>query len=460
MSTTSHKLKAVRRTEVRKIKSHARRRLAPRPYLNGADFSEFQAKIDWTKIAAQKLDFCFLRASHGAVADIMFASHRQNAALIKLRAGFYHFFNPTVSVAAQLKVFLQTVGVLIDTDLPPVVDLESPALYAKIPLKNRLPLIMSFVQGVEKALGVKPIIYCSRNFVAETLAGPGIDTSVLGLYGLWLAEYGVPVGQAPTLPATWSRWAFYQYTDTGSLDGITGHVDRDYFQGTLAELLQLRTQLKSSATIARSSLADFAMTRELARLAEAGMSASLAQMHEWRESERLGRLLDRSNLALVMPDSESATSEAAVASITSIFSGLDVADILAMCFSEKAVQLILEHSYNDYLFWKHVACGLQNMKCARRRLPIGVQHQRQEMFTRTPFGLLNSPEFESNMEKLRKTIAGHNGSFDPEQALHGAYAFELIQSGFVLLKAHSSESAESESARLVINPMWFHLLGS
>jgi len=246
MSITSQTVKAVRRTEVPKTRSDKRRRLSPRPYLDGADFSEFQPKIDWTKIAAQKLDFCFLRASHGAVADIMFASHRQNAAQIKLRAGFYHFFNPTVSVAAQLKTFLQAVGHLADSDLPPVIDLETPALYAKIPVKNRLPLIMSFIQAVEKALGVKPLIYCSRDFVSGTLAGSGVDTSVLGLYALWLAEYRVPAGSAPTLPSIWSRWTFHQYTDTGSLDGITGHVDRDYFQGTLAELLQLRTQLKSA----------------------------------------------------------------------------------------------------------------------------------------------------------------------------------------------------------------------
>jgi lysozyme len=425
------------------------------PYLNGADFSEFQPEIDWTKIAAQKLDFCFLRASHGSVADIMFASHRQNAALIKLPAGFYHFFNPTVAVATQLKVFLEAVGSLTDSDLPPVIDLEKASLYAKIPIKKRLPLIMSFIQGIEKALGVKPIIYCSRDFVAGTLAGAGVDTSVLGLYLLWLAEYELPAGEAPTLPATWTRWAFYQYTETGSLDGITGNVDRDYFQGTLAELLQLRTQLKSSVAIARSSLADFAMTRELIRLAEACMLANYSHMHEWCESERLARLFDRSKLALAMPESFSRSSDL---SVTSIFSGLDVADILALCFSEKAVQLILKHSYNDYLLWQHVANGLQNIKSTRRRLPVGVQHLRQQMFAQPPFGKLGSPEFKSKMERLQKVIAGQNGDFDPELALHGAYAFELIKSGLVLVKTPSPETAQIESSILVINPMWSHLL--
>lgn len=64
------------------------------------------------------------------------------------------------------------------------------------------------------------------------------------------------------------------------------------------------------------------------------------------------------------------------------------------------------------------------------------------------------------MKLLRKVIAGQNGSFDPEQALHGAYAFELVKSGFVLVKAPSAENAESESLQLVINPMWSHLLNS
>ena len=33
--------------------------------LNGADISEFQPKVDWTQVKSQKLDFIFLRASHG-----------------------------------------------------------------------------------------------------------------------------------------------------------------------------------------------------------------------------------------------------------------------------------------------------------------------------------------------------------------------------------------------------------
>ena len=127
----------------------------------------------------------------------MFASHRAGAASIDLQAGHYHFFNPTISVAVQVKVFVQAVGKLANTDLPPVIDLETPSLYAKIPLAKRLPLIMSFVLAVEKAFGVKPLIYCNRTFVSGTLAGPGIDTSVLGAYMLYLGRIWRACRQRP-----------------------------------------------------------------------------------------------------------------------------------------------------------------------------------------------------------------------------------------------------------------------
>ena len=205
----------------------------------------------------------------------------------------------------------------------------------------------------------------------------------------------------------------------------------------------------------RTGLAEFAMARELSKVAQAGMSANYSQMFEWREPARSARLQDRTAIAQSMLDEQSLSVDAPV---SAIFAGLDIADVLSMCFSEKAVQLILEHSYNDYLLWKHVACGLQNLKRGPRKLPIGVSHQRRQMFDNTPFGVIGSTEFAGGMERLRKAAAGDKSGFNPELALRGAYAYELIQSGFVLLKTPASGSAEPESPQLVISPMWSHLL--
>jgi len=40
----------------------------------------------------------------------------------------------------------------------------------------------------------------------------------------------------PTLPPAWGRLRFWQYSSTGKVSGISGNVDLDIYNGTLAEL--------------------------------------------------------------------------------------------------------------------------------------------------------------------------------------------------------------------------------
>ena len=369
-------------------------------FLRGADFSEFQSTIDWTKIAAAKLSFCFLRASHGDVVDKLFATHRKNAASINLPAGAYHFFNPTVSVASQISTFVSTVGSLKVTDLPPVVDLETPSLYAKIAPGKRLALVMQFVTAIEKALGSEVIIYCSRDFVADVLAAPGVDLSVLGDRLLWLAAYGIAAGKQPTLPATWLRFAFWQYSDTGSLSGINGSVDLDYFNGTATQLSQLRSHSKPSNRRNLSRQSGRVMKQELAALAESGMKSNYKQMHELAESGRQSRLRDVNACDGAIVDG-------------GIFAGLNVADILSLCFTDAALRFILTHAYNDYLLFQHVANSLQNLPGGSLSLPIELKHVRRQLLSNTPFGELHSQECKEKVVLLKKLTAGNGGRFDP-----------------------------------------------
>ncbi|HCN7007097.1 TPA: hypothetical protein N6134_005060, partial [Escherichia coli] len=45
-------------------------------------------------------------------------------------------------------------------------------------------------------------------------------------YSLWLAQYD---GSEPTDEVIWDTWAGWQYTDTGSIEGVNGDVDLNRF---------------------------------------------------------------------------------------------------------------------------------------------------------------------------------------------------------------------------------------
>jgi GH25 family lysozyme M1 (1,4-beta-N-acetylmuramidase) len=50
---------------------------------------------------------------------------------------------------------------------------------------------------------------------------------------LWVAHWGVT---HPLVPGSWSDYTFWQYSDSGSVAGISGAVDLDEFHGDKADL--------------------------------------------------------------------------------------------------------------------------------------------------------------------------------------------------------------------------------
>jgi GH25 family lysozyme M1 (1,4-beta-N-acetylmuramidase) len=53
---------------------------------------------------------------------------------------------------------------------------------------------------------------------------------------LWIARWASTPG---ALPAGWSVYTIWQYTSSGSVSGVPGSVDRNYFNGSRDRLLAL-----------------------------------------------------------------------------------------------------------------------------------------------------------------------------------------------------------------------------
>jgi lysozyme len=203
-------------------------------FLPGIDVSHHQQAVDWPAIAASGIHFCFIKATEGSsFVDPRFASNWRGAAEAGIVRGAYHFFHPGEAVTAQADLFLKTVERLETGDLPPVLDLESPQEWIAIPLANRTSLALSWLETVEQALKVRPIVYLSEAFVTNILQNP----KALAQYPLWLALYTSQ--PSPTVPKPWSKWTFWQYTQTGTAPAIAGSVDRNHFNGTRDDLKAL-----------------------------------------------------------------------------------------------------------------------------------------------------------------------------------------------------------------------------
>jgi hypothetical protein len=84
----------------------------------------------------------------------------------------------------------------------------------------------TWLGAVAQGTGRPPIIY--TNAASSSFIGSGFGSTTL-----WVANWATT---CPTMPAGWSTWKFWQYSDMGMVSGISGAVDVDEFDGTLADL--------------------------------------------------------------------------------------------------------------------------------------------------------------------------------------------------------------------------------
>jgi lysozyme len=199
--------------------------------VRGIDVSHHNGNIDWTRVASAGVQFCYAKATEGAgFKDIRFREYFDAAKGAGLLTGAYHFFRPEVDAEAQAESFLHVVSSPQPGDLPPVLDVEVDG--GKSP-KAIVSGIQVWLQAVENVLGHRPIIYTSASFWSPRVgSNPAFED-----YMLWVAQY--TTAAAPRLPAGFNDFVIWQFTEQGTMPGISGTVDLDRFHGTDGDLKAL-----------------------------------------------------------------------------------------------------------------------------------------------------------------------------------------------------------------------------
>ncbi|HEY6331002.1 MAG TPA: GH25 family lysozyme [Blastocatellia bacterium] len=190
----------------------------------GIDVSHYQGTVNWTSVLQAGVTFAFAKATEGtSTVDPQFKTNWSAMKAAGLLRGAYHFFHPSEDATAQAKFFLQTVSPGPD-DLPSVLDVEDADSLSASAVASA---VQTWLNVVAQSIGKNPIIYVSPSFANEYLGGK------FGAYPLWVAEYGV---QSPKSSNGWSEWTFWQYSKSGSVSGVTGPVDQDWFNGSADDL--------------------------------------------------------------------------------------------------------------------------------------------------------------------------------------------------------------------------------
>lgn len=187
----------------------------------GVDISEYQADVDMQKLASQGISFVYMKATEGSsFEDSRFVQNWENAAACGMPAGAYHFFSFDSPGRMQAENFINRIGDL-DGRLIPAVDVE---FYADKRENQPDPAevtaqLRDFLNALEAAYHVKPMIYCPREIYEKYIMG------YFDEYPRWIRSVYYPASFEAGV-----SWVIWQYCDTGELEGYEGgeqYIDLD-----------------------------------------------------------------------------------------------------------------------------------------------------------------------------------------------------------------------------------------
>jgi lysozyme len=202
--------------------------------LLGIDVSHYQGAVDWFAVARGEVKFAFAKATDGnTLVDPTFQQNWPRIQEAGLFRGAYHYAHPAHDPEAQAALFASVVGPLGFRDLPPVLDLEEDE---KLPPADVLDWARAFISKAEQLFRRTVMVY-TGGFWRFKLNNP--NDPFFGARPLWLAAYG----PNPVIPASWSKYTFWQYSEGKSnqpkkIPGVPP-CDQDQFDGTEDDLTLL-----------------------------------------------------------------------------------------------------------------------------------------------------------------------------------------------------------------------------
>ncbi|MBD5464398.1 MAG: hypothetical protein HDR22_00980 [Lachnospiraceae bacterium] len=188
----------------------------------GIDVSKWNKEIDWKKVKAAGVDFVIIRcgyrgSSTGAlVEDPYFRKNIEGATREGIKVGIYFFTQAVNTVeAVEEASMVLTLCKGYELAFPIFIDTEGAGGKGRadeLDREIRTQVCKAFCETIENS-GFNAGVYASRSWFVSN-----VDASVLESHYIWLAQYR----RTPTYAGSYDLW---QYTSSGSVDGIDGRVD-------------------------------------------------------------------------------------------------------------------------------------------------------------------------------------------------------------------------------------------
>lgn len=212
--------------------------------MSGIDVSKWNGEINWSKVKRNGIEYAIIRVGNRSVSngkiyeDPMYKENIKGAMASGIKVGVYIYSQAITKREAieEANYVLKRIK-SYDITMPVVIDYEyydgpGGRLYdAHLSVKQATEICRAFCETVEKA-GYTPMIYANASMLNNQLDAPSLQKD----FPIWLASWGT----SNSYKGIYDHW---QYTSNGSVSGIGGRVDCNFWYNPLKA-----TGLKLSAS--------------------------------------------------------------------------------------------------------------------------------------------------------------------------------------------------------------------
>lgn len=189
---------------------------------DGIDVSSYQGTIDFNRVKASGIDVVYIKAGEGGqITDPYFKQNYLKAARAGLIFGAYYYVTAknTSEAKAQANDFFNLIRAT-SFNARPAMDFED---FSGMEREDINEIGLTFLEELERLTKITPMIYTNASS-AET-----IWSDAFSKYPLWLADYSERDEFPPDI-TVWESWTGFQYSNTGTIPGISGNVDLNKFR--------------------------------------------------------------------------------------------------------------------------------------------------------------------------------------------------------------------------------------
>lgn len=188
--------------------------------IEGIDVSQHNGYIDWLSVKDSGINDVIIKATEGVdFQDPKLNVYYSQAKALNFNIGFYHFFSERTSPTRQAEDFYNAI-MDKEYNIIPVLDVETNTYErSSFELTNRC---LEFLNRFTELSGQDCIIYTGAYFGLTEL-----DFRIKG-YKLWEAHYNYS-NSLECMSTGFINLVGHQWTETGSVRGISGNVDMNYF---------------------------------------------------------------------------------------------------------------------------------------------------------------------------------------------------------------------------------------